>query len=106
MNRSTMIDVDMVPPEGFELYYKERNAPDSEEGVMILGLNGVRKEITVPFRMPRAGITEYTQKYNAAELFKYTESDTAKYEDYNRFLKNFDIYTRYYFSRHLDNSSL
>ena len=106
MNRCTMIDSDMVPPEGFEFYYKERNAPDSEEGVMILGINGVRREITVPFRMQRAGIAGYIQKFNAAELFGYTESDTAKYEDYNRFLKNFDIYTKYYFSRHLDNSSL
>ena len=106
MNRCTMIDSDMVPPEGFEFYYKERNTPDSEEGVMILGINGVRKEITVPFRMPRAGIAGYIQKFNAAELFGYTKSDTARYEDCNRFLKNFDIYTRYYFARHLDNRSL
>lgn len=106
MNRCTMIDSDMVPPEGFEFYYKERSTPDSEEGVMILGINGARKEITVPFRMPRAGITEYIQKFNAAELFQYKEGDTAKYEDYGRFLRNFDIYTRYYFARHLDNSSL
>ena len=106
MNRCTMIDSNMVPPEGFAFYYKERNAPDSEEGVMILGINGRDKEITVPFRMPRAGITESTQKFNAAGLFKYTQRDTAKYEDYNRFLKNFDIYTRYYFARHLDNGSL
>ena len=102
MNRCTMIDPNMVPPRGFEFYYKERKYTDSEVGVMEIGINGVRKQITVPFRQPRPGIEGYTQKFNAAELYKFTKKDTPDYGEFNRFLANFDIYTRYYFAFNIE----
>lgn len=102
MNRCTMIDPNMVPPRGFEFYYKERKYTDSEVGVMEVGINGVRKVITVPFRQPRPGVEGYTQKFNAAELYKFTKKDTPDYGEFNRFLANFDIYTRYYYAFNIE----
>ncbi len=104
MNRCTMIDPTMVPPEGFELFYKERKYDGSEVGVMELGINGERKVITVPFQMPRAGVKGYIQKFNVAELYKFTEKDTSNPEEFNRFLANFDVYTRYYFAFNIEPS--
>lgn len=102
MNRCTMIDTGLVPPEGFELYYKERKYDGSEEGIMELGINGKRKIITVPFRMPRAGVKGYIQKFNATELYKFTKKDTPNHREFNHFLANFDVYTRYYFAFNIE----
>lgn len=102
INRCTMINSDLVPPEGFEFYYKERKYKDSEVGVMLLGTKNGYKEITVPFEAPKAGVEGYVQKFNAGELFRFTENDTDQYEEYNNFLKNFDIYTRYYYANEIE----
>ena len=99
INRCTMINSDEIPPEGFEFYYKERKYKDSEVGIMLLGTKQGYKEVMVPFEAPKAGIAEYVQKFNAAELFRFSETDTDAVEEYNSFLSNFDIYTRYHFAK-------
>ena len=98
INRCTMKSIDVIPPEGFEFYFKERTNENDEVGVMLVGIEEGYKEVTVPFETPKAGVTELVQKFNAAELCEISEGDTDNYERYNEFLKNFDIYTRYYYA--------
>ena len=102
MNRCSMIDTDMVPPKGFEFYYKERKYSDSEVGVILVGIKKKYKEVEVPFKEPKAGGLGCVQKFNASELCRITKDDTDEYKNYNDFIRTFDIYTRYYFANSIE----
>lgn len=95
MNRCTMIDPKVVPPEGFAFYYKESNFKgNSETGVLQIRTKHGFQEITVPFHVPKAG--RYVDHFHLKELCSLKERDSDYYREYNAFFGNFFIYRRSY----------
>lgn len=92
-SRSSMEDESIAPPDGFRIYYKENNN-GTGLGVLAIWAGENKKEIDVPFQIIPDSLKG--QIYNVTDLVKFSERETNCYEEYNAYLKNFDIFTRWY----------
>lgn len=81
------------PPENFQFFYKEYN-PATEKGILVAGAGNNLKMADVPFNSFLENPRE--QIYNAGELIQFQSRDTDEWENYNRFLSEFSIFTRSY----------
>lgn len=105
ISRGSMIDPSMAPPKDFKFFYKEQpylNDKDMKRewtGIVIFECGAYKKEVEVPFKVPTGGtqwIDEH--KVNLNKLIVLSKKDSESYEAYNKFLGNFEIFTRVYAS--------
>ena len=88
-----MEDESFAPPEGFKMYYTEKNN-NSGLGALAIWAGENKKEINVPFQIIPDSLKG--QIYNVSDLMKFSERETAYWKEYNAFCKNFDVFTRWY----------
>lgn len=92
-SRGSIEDESLAPPEKFKMYYKE-NHNTSGLGVLAIWAGENKKEIGVPCQIIPDSLKE--QIFNVSDLIEFSKNETAHWEEYNAFCKNFDIFTRWY----------
>lgn len=92
VSRSSMENEEAITPEGFKFFYKE--SYDGDKGFMKVWYGDSEKTVDVPFHINRDSLKG--QIFNASELLTFSEKDTNKYEEYNSFLNNISVFTRWY----------
>lgn len=92
-SRGSIEDESLAPPEKFKMYYKE-NYNTSGLGVLAIWAGEDKKEISVPFQITPNSLKG--QIFNISDLIEFSKNETAHWEEYNAFCKNFDIFTRWY----------
>lgn len=92
-SRSSMEDESIIPPEKFRIYFNE-NKNGTGSGVLAIWAGENKKVADVPFQTKFDGLKG--QIYNVADLVTFAEWETNYYKEYNAFLKNFDVFTRWY----------
>lgn len=93
----TMIDAGKEPPKGFVLFYRECTEGNENIGILKAGIEGqVQKDKKIIFDIYGDGVQQkYSQFYHLYDLL-YAGSNTEQAKQFNKYLENFDIYTRYY----------
>lgn len=100
INRANLIDTDIEPPQGFKMFYKEGNYKDNEKkGVFRVSMGEWSKEVDVLFNN-FLGLGSLQEFFNGGDLILTTKNDIPNSDEFNRFIRNFNIYTRGYDSLH------
>ncbi len=89
----SMIDISKEPPEGFYLFFRASAEKDSHVGILQAGTEEKAK-ISEKIIFNKSGIYEQCpQFYHLSDFLKNGDHADSSFE---RYIKNFDIYTRYY----------
>lgn len=89
----SMINISEEPPEGFYLFFRASVEKDSHVGILQAGTEEKAK-INEKIIFNKSGIYEQRpQFYHLSDFLKNGDHADSSFE---RYIKNFDIYTRYY----------
>ena len=105
INRSNLIDKGTEPPKGFTMFYKESKYTENEKkkmdflesqkGVLRVSMGDWFKEIDVPFN--NSLISDKPREFfNVGDLILTSKNDISNPDEFNSFIKNFNVYTRAY----------
>ncbi len=91
VGRSSIENEMIAPPEDFKFFFKESYG---DKGLLKAWAGMSEKTIEIPFYISKNSLKG--QIFNSAELFEFSEADTDYYTQYNSFLKNISVFTRWY----------
>lgn len=100
VGRSSMASEAMVPPKDFQFFYKESIFPNADDmdtalkGLLRISLGKNEYTQEIPFEISRTGLEG--QIFNVGSLLKDHLSKTENHQEFESFLNNFSVFTRWY----------